>query len=90
MYDLTHNFLFTFKGETESVGGARPNMAELAYGANRVEIYRCSKCPGAITRFPRYNHRMHFFNSKINNSNEIVRNQEGKVWRVGQLLWSDL
>ncbi|WCJ43905.1 Peptide-N(4)-(N-acetyl-beta-glucosaminyl)asparagine amidase [Euphorbia peplus] len=36
----------------QGMGAALPS--EIQYGANRVEIYRCSNC-SRITRFPRYN-----------------------------------
>ncbi|KAL1190930.1 Peptide-N(4)-(N-acetyl-beta-glucosaminyl)asparagine amidase [Cardamine amara subsp. amara] len=41
-------------GKTIGQGMANPLTSELAYGANRVEVYRCTMCP-TITRFPRYN-----------------------------------
>ncbi|CAA7058789.1 unnamed protein product, partial [Microthlaspi erraticum] len=40
--------------KTIGQGMGSPLSSELAYGANRVELYRCTSCP-TITRFPRYN-----------------------------------
>ncbi|XP_056865294.1 peptide-N(4)-(N-acetyl-beta-glucosaminyl)asparagine amidase isoform X2 [Raphanus sativus] len=40
--------------KTIGQGMGTPLTSELAYGANRVELYRCTSCP-TITRFPRYN-----------------------------------
>ncbi|ESQ32337.1 hypothetical protein EUTSA_v10003714mg [Eutrema salsugineum] len=40
--------------KTIGQGMGNPLTSELAYGANRVELYRCTSCP-IITRFPRYN-----------------------------------
>ncbi|KAG7612419.1 Transglutaminase-like [Arabidopsis suecica] len=40
--------------KTIGQGMGNPLTSELAYGANRVEIYRCTMCP-TTTRFPRYN-----------------------------------
>ncbi|KAG7533579.1 Rad4/PNGase transglutaminase-like fold [Arabidopsis thaliana x Arabidopsis arenosa] len=40
--------------KTIGQGMGNPLTSELAYGANRVELYRCTMCP-TITRFPRYN-----------------------------------
>ncbi|XP_010440773.1 PREDICTED: peptide-N(4)-(N-acetyl-beta-glucosaminyl)asparagine amidase [Camelina sativa] len=40
--------------KTIGQGMGDPLTSELAYGANRVELYRCTMCP-TITRFPRYN-----------------------------------
>ncbi|CAH2044606.1 unnamed protein product [Thlaspi arvense] len=40
--------------KTIGQGMGNPLTSELAYGANRVELYRCTSCP-TITRFPRYN-----------------------------------
>lgn len=40
--------------DTRSEGGAPPSDEDQAYGATRVEAYRCPVC-AATTRFPRYN-----------------------------------
>ncbi|KAJ0253861.1 Peptide-N(4)-(N-acetyl-beta-glucosaminyl)asparagine amidase [Hirschfeldia incana] len=40
--------------KTIGQGMGTPLTSELAYGASRVELYRCTSCP-TITRFPRYN-----------------------------------
>ncbi|KAL7605184.1 hypothetical protein Lser_V15G19351 [Lactuca serriola] len=40
--------------ETINQGMGAPNSSETAYGASRVELYRCRSC-SRITRFPRYN-----------------------------------
>ncbi|CAN8255632.1 unnamed protein product [Cochlearia groenlandica] len=40
--------------KTIGQGMGRPLTSELAYGASRVELYRCTSCP-RTTRFPRYN-----------------------------------
>lgn len=40
--------------ETANQGMGTPNSSETAYGASRVELYRCNAC-SRITRFPRYN-----------------------------------
>ncbi|XP_010546598.1 PREDICTED: peptide-N(4)-(N-acetyl-beta-glucosaminyl)asparagine amidase [Tarenaya hassleriana] len=40
--------------KTVGQGMGNPLPSELAYGANRVELYRCTFC-SRITRFPRYN-----------------------------------
>ena len=43
------------RGPTMSVGNTTPTAAELTWGGNRVELYKCSRCNNE-TRFPRYNH----------------------------------
>ncbi|KAI3669334.1 hypothetical protein L6452_40566 [Arctium lappa] len=40
--------------ETANQGMGVASSSEIAYGASRVELYRCNVCP-RITRFPRYN-----------------------------------
>ncbi|KVH92225.1 peptide-N(4)-(N-acetyl-beta-glucosaminyl)asparagine amidase isoform X1 [Cynara cardunculus var. scolymus] len=40
--------------ETANQGMGVASSSETAYGASRVELYRCNICP-RITRFPRYN-----------------------------------
>lgn len=42
-------------GPTNGHGSGVPTQEEREAGAGRVELYTCSKCPGVITRFPRYN-----------------------------------
>lgn len=42
-------------GPTKNYGSAEPTQEEREDGAGRVELYSCEKCPGVITRFPRYN-----------------------------------
>lgn len=38
----------------DSKGEGEPTMEDILHGANRVELYQCSKC-GSVDRFPRYN-----------------------------------
>lgn len=42
-------------GPTANCGNGEPTPEERGCGAGRVELYSCNKCPGVITRFPRYN-----------------------------------
>lgn len=62
MYWFKHNFFSWMdkppcarcSGPTTHCGNAEPTQDEIAGYAKRVEIYSCSRCPGVITRFPRY------------------------------------
>lgn len=40
--------------DTVFIGNGNPTAEDLRFGGNRVELYRCKKCP-ETTRFPRYN-----------------------------------
>lgn len=40
--------------ETAHAGMGQPTHSDLAFGGNRVELYKCSAC-GGTTRFPRFN-----------------------------------
>ncbi|KAF3564576.1 hypothetical protein DY000_02011178 [Brassica cretica] len=54
MQDGSMNLLVTTGVKNHRPGEGNPLPSELAYGANRVELYRCNFCP-AITRFPWHN-----------------------------------
>ncbi|XP_033102085.1 peptide-N(4)-(N-acetyl-beta-glucosaminyl)asparagine amidase-like [Anneissia japonica] len=43
------------QASTQAAGGQVPTSEDLMWGAQTVEVYRCTVCT-AITRFPRYNH----------------------------------
>ena len=57
--------------EMEAIGSGQPSLEDLAFGASRIELYRCASCQNQ-ERFPRYNHPLKLLENRVGRCGEFA------------------